>query len=121
MVLNPKAATSKVQRDRRVERARKNHFDALIQTPASFPLILPEAGVIGISSSAPVSQGQLIATTSTGRTLGTPNLAANEVWRIGFLEKGVSVNITAGPNGTARLHYLDDRRDAFIIAQRSFP
>lgn len=121
MALDPKAAKSKIQRDRRVERGRKDRFGALIQTPASLPLPLPEAGVIGVSSSVAVSQGQLIVTTSTGRTLGTPDLAANEVWRIGFLERGVEVDITAAPAGTARLHYLDDRRDAFVIAAGTFP
>lgn len=121
MALDPKAAKSKIQRDRRVERSRKERFAGLIQTPASLPLPLPEAGVLGVSSSVSVSQGQLIVTTSTGRTIGTPNLAANEVWRIGFFERGVQINITAGPNGTARLHYLDDRREASIIAARNFP
>jgi hypothetical protein len=121
MALDPKAVVSKVQRNRRVERARKDRFGAIIGTPASLPLTLPEAGVIGVSSSAAVSQGQLIVTTSTGRTLGTPALAANQVWRIGFFERGVVMNITAGPNGTARFHYLDDRRDDSVIASRTFP
>lgn len=121
MSLDPKAARSKIQRDRRVERNRKNRFAGLIGTPASLPLAIPEAGVIGVSSSVAVAQGQLIITTSTGRTLGTPDLAANEVWRIGFFERGVQINITAAPAGTARLHYLDDRRDAFVIATGTFP
>jgi hypothetical protein len=121
MALDPKAAQAKIQRDRRVERNRKNKFQSRIETPGSLPLALPEAGVLGVSCSAPVSQGQLILTTNTGRTLGTPNLAANEVWRVGFIEKGVSVNITAAPNGTARLHYLDDRREASVIATKVFP
>lgn len=121
MALDPKAARSKVQRDRRVERSRKDRFTALISTPASLPLSLPEAGVLGVSCSAPVSQGQLIVTSSTGRTMGTPNLAANEIWRIGFFEKGVEMDITAAPAGTVRLHYLDDRREPFIIATGTFP
>lgn len=121
MALNPKAAQSKIQRDRRIERNRKNKFQALITTPGAIPVTLPDAGVIGISSSVSVSQGQLIATTSTGRTLGTPDLAANEVWRIGFYERGVEIDVTAAPAGTVRLHYLDDRRDAFVIATGTFP
>jgi hypothetical protein len=121
MALDPKAARSKIQRDRRVERSRKDRFTELISTPASLPLPIPEAGVLGISCSAPVSQGQLIITSSTGRTLGTPNLEADEIWRFGFFEKGVEIDVTAAPAGTVSLHYLDDRRDAFVIATGTFP
>lgn len=121
MALDPKATQATIQRDRRVERSRKNKFQARITTPGSIPLTLPEAGVIGISCSAPASQGQIIVTTNRGRTLGTPALAANKVWRIGFFEKGLILNVTAGPVGTVRLHYLDDRRDDFIIATKVFP
>lgn len=121
MALNPKAAISKIQHNRRVERNRKGSFTALIETPASLPLMLPEAGVLGVSSSVGVSQGQLIMSTSTGRSIGTPDLAANEIWRIGFYERGVEIDISSAPSGTVTLHYLDDRRDAFAIATGIVP
>lgn len=120
MALDRKTVVSKIQRDRRIESARKKRFDALIASPGSFPLVLPEAGVIGVSCDAAVSQGELIVSTSTGRSIGTPDLEADQVWRLGFLERGVEVDISASPTGTVTLHYLDDRRKEFAVATGSF-
>lgn len=131
MALDRKAALAKIQRDRRVESARKTQFGSLIATPfdmgtvaATNPLtddlVLPEAANIGISFDDAVTAGDLIITTSTGRTLGTPDLSADELWRIGFFERSVEILVESGIAGTVTLHYLDDRRVPFAIATGVF-
>lgn len=120
MTLDRKAAVSKIHRDRRIDASRKKRFDPSISTPGAFPFTMPEAGILGVSSSVAVSQGALIVSTSTGRSIGTANLAPNQIHRLGFFEKGVEIDISASPVGNITLHYLDNRREASAIATGTF-
>lgn len=119
------------QKRRRAE-ALKSRFAALIAAPqalaagiaptTSAALTLPSEAFLGVSYSVPVTSGQLQLNTSTGRVLGTPDLAANEIHRIGFIERGVTVDVqlTAAVAGTATIHYLNGRRQPFAIATATF-
>ena len=123
MTLDRKAELSRIQRERRLEASRKKSFQSLMNSPvnvSSGVLTLPESGNIGVSFSAPVSQGQILLNSSTGRSVGTPDLAANEVWRIGFYEKGVQLDPAVSISGTLSIHYLDDRRVPHVIATGAF-
>ena len=124
-------AITKQMENRRLESLRKKKFSSRIQSPfvlgsvaintqSANGLILPEAAVIGISSSNAVSQGQLLLYTNRGRIVGTPNLAANQIWRSGFFEKGLILKVLSTVARSVSLHYLDDRRKPFIIANGSF-
>jgi len=117
--------------ERQLEAVRKSRFKSLIDTPASLGTVaagnqspnsvaLPASGVIGISFSAPVAAGQLTAETSTGRSLGTPALAANTIHRMGYFEPGVTFKATSAIAGTVTLHYLDEWRRSNAIATGVF-
>lgn len=117
--------------ERRREAARKSRFSSLIASPfdmgtvgATNPspnaLVLPSAGVIGISFSTGVTAGQVTIETGSGRSLGTPDLAADVIHRLGFFEPGVALTVTGAIAGTATLHYLDDWRRSAAIATGVF-
>lgn len=123
MALDRKTEMARIQRERRLEASRKKSFQPLMTSPtdvSSVGLTLPESGNIGVSYSVPISQGQLLLNSSNGRSVGTPDLAANQVWRIGFYEKGVVLNPAQTPAGTLTIHYLDDRRVPHVIATGDF-
>jgi hypothetical protein len=117
---------------RQKARVTAKRFSSLIETPqvlsggaapaTSSTLSLPASGRLGVSYSVAVLAGQLQAGTSTGRTLGTPALSADEVYDIGYFDEDVELDleITAAVSGTATLHFLDDWRTANAIATAVF-
>ena len=82
----------------------------------SSALSLPANARLGISFSAPVGAGQLSVDTETGRTLGTPALVADEIYRLDWLERTVDVTITSAIAGTATLYVFDQWMRSYPIA-----
>jgi hypothetical protein len=127
-----RAAINRTLVDRRRAAQRKVGFKSLITSPQvltggiapaiSSALALPNGAYLGLSYSVAVTSGQLQANTNGGRTLGTPDLDADEIHRIGWFERGFSMDleITAAVAGTATLHYLDEWRNSFPIATAVF-
>jgi hypothetical protein len=74
--------------------------------PSPNPFSMPVAANIGISFSGTVTAGD-ISISASSRTLGTPDLAADEIHRLGFFEAGVSIIPTGANAGTVTLHYFD--------------
>lgn len=72
---------------------------------------------VGISFSVPTAINQLMVTTNSGRTLGTPILMANEIHLLGFLEKGITLRPSCSIPGTVNLYIFDNRQ---IIATGRF-
>ena len=117
---------------RRIEASRASRFSSLISSPdiltggvapaVSSPLSLPAAGYLAISYSVGVTLGDLQLNTSTGKVLGTPNLDADELHRIGWFERNVAVDleITGVIAGVASLYYLNDWRQEFLIGTATF-
>jgi hypothetical protein len=130
-MLDRKAAQSLIRQGRRKEASRKGRFLSLTETPFDMgtvainnpspnELVLPESGDIGVSFSVPVSLGQLIVSSNSGRTLGTPNLVADQVWRIGFFERAITMVAQSAVAGTVTIHFLDGHRKPFSIATGVF-
>ena len=124
--------TPLIHRKRRKESARKSVYQTLIGTPeilvggaspvASSFVKLPAAGYLAISHSVAVTAGELVSNTSRGKILGTVNLNASELHRIGWFERDVDINLelTSAVPGTATLYYLDAWRRPYQIASAIF-
>ncbi len=116
----------------RLERFEKKRFGLLIATPEvltggispteSSALTLPFSCKLGISFSVAITSGQLDVNTTTGRVLGTKDLAADEIHELGFLERGIEITIepTVSLPGIASLYYLDQWKIPFVIATATF-
>lgn len=131
MALNRQAAISLANQERRREAARKGRFASIISTPedlgtvaagnpASSSLTLPAGAYIGISIDSGCTAGQLEVATSTGRTLATPALAADEIHRLGFLERDVAITPESAVAGTVSIYYFDEWRVPYEIATGVF-
>lgn len=131
MALDPTKALGVIQNRKRKEATTKSRFKSLISSVFALgtvarnnystnALALPASGNIGISCSVAISQGELLAQTSTGKIVGTPDLAADQVHHIGYFEKGVTIKIKSAKAGTGRISFLDERREANTIASGTF-
>lgn len=118
-------------RERRRDLNRKRSFSGQVASPfalgsvasgGSSPnaLSLLDSIEIGISFSASVTAGQLTVATNTGRTISTPALDANQIHRLGFIEKGVDLTPSCSVAGDVTIHILDQWRRPFIIATGTF-
>lgn len=117
---------------RRREAQRSVAFKGLIASPqvltgglapaTSSTLALPQTGHVGVSYSVPITSGQLLVNVNNGRALGTPNLAANQIFRVGWLERGllIDVELTAAVAGTATLYYMNEWKKPSAIATAVF-
>lgn len=111
-------------RERRRSAERYGSFAGLIASPhdiGASAVALPSAGVIGVSASVSVTAGDLsIATTLSGRTIETPDLSADEIHLLGFLEQGDTLDVTFS-GGDVSLYVYEDWRDSFaVFAQGTF-
>ena len=88
----------------------------------SSTLTLPTGARLGVAYSVGVSAGQLQAGSSTGRTMGTPALAAGEIHEIGYFGQDVAMDleITAAVAGTATLYQYDSLGEPRAIATAIF-
>lgn len=118
-------------RERRRSLSRERSFSAQVASPFALgsvgtggdspnPLVLLDSINIGVSFSAPVTAGQLTIDTNRGKTLGTPALAADEIHRLGFFEKNVTLTPSCAVAGTVTIHILDDRRIPSAVATGTF-
>ncbi len=117
---------------RRVEASRASRFSSLISSPdvlaggaapaVSGALSLPASGFLAISFDVGINSGDLQMNTNTGRVLGTPNLLADVLHRIGWFEKDVEIDleVTGATPGVASLYYLNDWRQEFLIGTATF-
>ena len=83
---------------RRNKKARDfKRFEAFIKAPAVIGggFVMPANGRIGISSPA----GGVLSVTVNGKVITTPNLAANQVFRLPWVERNKTISgFTAGAN-----------------------
>ena len=119
-------------RKRRKTAARVRAFAALIASPQALTgtiapgisgaLAMPANGLLAVSYSVPTTSGQVVVNTNGGKTFGTPDLAADEIRQVGYVESGqlVDIQITAAVPGTATLYILDDWRIPSAIATATF-
>lgn len=103
------------ERNRDLNRGRR--FASLVSSPFDLGSVaggnpspnafsMPAAANIGISFSGAVTAGDIIIAVGS-RTLGTPDLSADQIHRLGFFETGVQLIPTCANAGTVTLHYLD--------------
>ncbi len=119
-------------RQRRRAADRKFFYKALIATPdvltggvaadTSSVLTLPAGAFLAISYSVSLNANELRANTSRGNQIGTPALAADELYPIGWFEPDVDIDleITVATAGTATLHHLDEWKLPDAIATAVF-
>lgn len=99
---------------RHKEREQFARFKLLIKTPVSLgSLQLPAGAILGVSCSEEVSTGD-ISVSVQGRTIYTPDLAADQIHSLSYLEAGTVVTPTA-ISGTLSLWVLDGFRKPFLI------
>lgn len=117
---------------RRLAEASRSRFSALISTPqtlaggqapaASAALALPANARLAVSSDVPVASGEVVVNVAGGRVLGTPALAANQIYEVGYVESGKQITLekTVAGAGTITLYFLDDWKRPFSIATSTF-
>lgn len=115
-------------RKRRKAAARVQAFSALIASPSvltggvapaiSSTLAMPANVLLAVSYSVGITSGQLVVNVNTGKTMGVPDLAADEIRELGYVEAGqlVDIELTAAVAGTATLYVLNDWRIPSSIA-----
>lgn len=119
------------QKRRRAETL-KSRFAALIATPqtlaggaapaASAALALPANARLAVSSDVPVAAGAVVVNVAGGRVLGTPALAADQIYEVGYAEAGKEVTLekTVAGAATLTLYFLDDWKRPSAIATATF-
>lgn len=117
---------------RRRSEALKSRFVALIATPqtlaggvapaASAAFALPANARLAVSSGVPVAAGAVVVNVAGGRVLGTPALAANQIYEVGYVEAGKTVILekTAAGAATITLYFLDEWKRPSAIASSTF-
>lgn len=117
MALDRGAALFLVRQERRRDEEAKRRWlsasphglgSVLAGNPSSSPLSLRASGRFGISFSVPVAAGQLLTNVSNGRVIGNPALAANQIFRLGHLERGLTLAPEAAIAGTVKIYFLDN-------------
>lgn len=115
-------------RKRRKVAARVQAFSTLIASPSvltggvapatSSTLAMPANALLAVSYSVGITSGQLVVNVNTGKTMGVPDLAADEIRELGYVEAGqlVDIELTAAVAGTATLYVLNDWRIPSSIA-----
>lgn len=131
-VLDRTYALSLSRQKRRRAEALKSRFAALIATPqtlaggvapaASAALALPANARLAASSDVPVAAGVVVVNVAGGRVLGTPALAAGQIYEVGYVEAGKTVTLekTAAGAGTITLYFLDEWKRPSAIASSTF-
>lgn len=118
-------------RKRREAAARFGRFASLIATPETLTtaaagnplgsaLTMPAASMISVSFSADLTAGQLTVDTNTSRTIGVPDLAADEIRLLGWFEKGVELTPDCAIAGTVTLYVLNEWTKPFSVATGVF-
>lgn len=130
--LNRAYALALSRQKRRRGETLKSKFATLIGTPqtlagglapaASAALALPANARLAVSSDVPVAAGVVVVNVAGGRVLGTPALAANQIYEVGYIEAGKQVTLekTVAGAGTITLHFLDDWKRPSSIATSTF-
>lgn len=100
-------------------------FAAFIETPAdvsSGPFTMPAGARVAVSHSADIEAGQLrlVVTGPTDRTLATPTLAADQVFKGEFLERAVSFTVETDVAGDVTVYVLDEWTRPLEIAAGTF-
>lgn len=85
-----------------------NMGSVLATNPLGTPYPIPKDAQLGVSFSVPVSAGQLTVATNGGRTIGTPALAADQIHRLGKLNRALLLTPTSAIAGTVTLHVFDE-------------
>lgn len=110
-------------RRRRRTAYRVDQYDALISTNhdiGASAVELPAAGTIAVSASIGVTAGDLsIATTLASRTIETPDLDADQIYELGFFEKGDTLDVTFS-GGDVTLYILNDWQFPVAFAEGTF-
>jgi len=91
----------------------------LAGNPTSSGYLLPANCQMGISFSAIAVAGD-ITVAKGSETLGTPNLAANEIHRLGYFGKNQILIPSSGIAGTVTVYVFNDRFVGFPIATGVF-
>lgn len=118
-------------RERRRALSRERSFSAQIASPFDLgsaaaagdspnPLVLLDSINVAVSFSAAITAGQLTIDTNRGKTLGTLALAADEIHRLGFFEKNVSLTPSCAIAGDVTIYILSDRRIPSVVATGTF-
>ena len=96
-----------------------NLGSVLVGNPTSLGYLLPANCQMGISFSAIAVAGD-ITVAKGSETLGTPNLAANEIHRLGYFGKNQILIPSSGIAGTVTVYVFNDRFVGFPIATGVF-
>jgi len=118
-------------RKRRLGRKVLSRYSALIASPFDLgtvaatgtlpnPFVVPESTRFAISLSAGVTAGQLRILTSRGRTIATPTLVANRIFKTEFMEIGVDLEIASDVAGTVSLYIVDGFGTTSVVASGVF-
>lgn len=109
-------------RKRRITARSLQRFGSLIASPhdlGASAVTLPAAGVIGVSSDSLVDEGDLTVTTASGREIYTTDLPIGSIHKLGYFEKGNTLEITFRA-GDVTLHVFNDWGVPFIFATGTF-
>ena len=88
--------------------------------PSSSPLTLPYDAEYGISFSAGITSGELTVATEPSRSLGTPDLAADQVRKLGFFHKDRTFTPASDVAGDVTLYIFDNWSRPKAIATGTF-
>ncbi len=110
-------------RRRRQGREAITALQPLVDTPhdlGSGPLRMPAGARLAISHSAGLSQGDVTVSLGNGAGFTHPALAADQVFRGVWAERGQDVTVTGVPSGTLTVHAIDplDAGRTLVIATR---
>lgn len=127
MVASARQAALYYSRERRRDAAKIQRatlaFDlgtAAAANPLPEPYTLAASGEFAVSFSAPVTAGQLTVATEVGRTLGTPALAADQIYPLGFFERARTLIPESAIAGDVTLYILDNWRRPIAVATGTF-
>lgn len=90
--------------------------DQAAMSPATNPFTVPASASLAISFSDSVTSGDVEIAVG-GRTIQTPDLAADQIFKIGYFEQDFTLTPTANIAGTMTLYLLDQWNKATAIAE----
>jgi hypothetical protein len=105
---------------RQHERVDRKRFDALVAMPHDLEtgdLDMPANGRLAVSHSVGVTEGQLSLTVN-GEDHFTPDLTADEVWRLDYVERARAVNVETLVPGEVTVYLVDPFGRHLPIATR---
>ena len=88
--------------------------------PLPNPYVMKGNARIGVSFSVNITAGQLTLATEGARTLETPALDADVVYRLDYLERARTLTPTCAIAGTVSLHVFDEWMLPSVVATGVF-